>query len=91
MVKKQRFYYQLACKWNVRSNAKMVLGLGDFNEYVEKRIDRFEGMHQGNGFSERNVEGEMLLEFRGEKELCVANIWCKRDRKRKITYRSKGS
>ena len=28
MTEKQRFYDELACEWNLRSNAKMVLGLG---------------------------------------------------------------
>ena len=48
----------------------MVLGMGDFNGHVGKRIDGFESIHGGNGFGERNVEGEMLLKFCDEKELC---------------------
>ena len=63
MAEKQQLYDELACKWNLKSNAEMVLGLGDFNGYARKQIDIFEGIHGGNGFGERNVEKEMVLEF----------------------------
>ena len=53
----KRFCDELA----VRSNAEMVLDLGDFNGHVGKLIEGFDGIHEGNGFGERNVEGEMLL------------------------------
>ena len=67
----------------MRSNAETDLGLSDFNEYVGKRIDGFESVHEGNGFGERKVEGEMLLEFCDEKELRVGNIlWFKRREKK---------
>ena len=76
----------------MRNNAKKVLGFGDFNGHVKKRIDGFEDKHKGNGFCERNVKGgEMLLEFWDEKELCVANIWFKKNEKRKIIYRCGGN
>ncbi len=57
----------------MQSRSELVLGVGDFNGLVGKWIDGFEGVHGGNGFEERNVEGRMLLEFCDEKELCVAN------------------
>ena len=67
MAEKQQIYYKLTNEWNVKSNAEMVLGLGDLNGHAGKRIDGFEGIHRGNGFEKRNVEGEMLLDFCNEK------------------------
>ena len=92
MAEKWQFYdNELACEWNLRSNAEMVLDLGSFNGHDENRIDRFEGIHGRNSFGKRNVEGEMLLEFCNEKELCVANTWFKKNEERKITYSSRGN
>ena len=66
---------------------ELMLGMGDFNGHVGKRIEGYEGMHRGNGIEERNVEVKMLLEFCDEKELCVANIiWFRKEEKRKVTY-----
>ena len=64
----------------------MVLGLGDFNGHVERRIDGFEGVHGGYGIGKRNVEGRRLLEFCDEKELYVANTWFEKNEQRKITH-----
>ena len=62
MAEKQEFY-ELAYERNLRSNAEIVLGLGGFNGHVEKRIDGLKNIHGGNGFGEKYVEGERLLEF----------------------------
>ena len=53
---------------------ELVLGMGDFNGHVGKRIEGYEGVHGGNGIGEIkiNMEGKML-EFCDEKEFCVAN------------------
>ena len=61
----------------------MVFGLGDFNGHVGKRIDGFEGIQLGNGFDERNMEGEMLLEFCDEKELSTTNTYFKKNNEKK--------
>ena len=66
----------------------MVFGLGDFNGHIGEEIEGFEGVHGGNGKGKRNAEGRMVLEFRDEKELCVANTWFKKTDKRKITFKS---
>ena len=47
-----------------------MIGMGDFNGHVGKRIDGYENVHGGNGIGERNEEGRMF-EFYDEKELCV--------------------
>ena len=80
---KQRFYDELACEWNWRSNAEMVLGFEDFNKDVGKWVDRVEGIH-----AEMVLVKKMLLEFCNERELCVANIWFKKNEERKIIFRS---
>ena len=69
----------LRSEWDLHSILKLVLGMGDFNGHVGKRIKDYEGVHGGNGIGERNVEGKMLLEFCDEKELCVANTWFKKE------------
>ena len=61
--------------WNnkhvsIRVKCKVILGMGDFNGHVGKRIKGYKGVHGGNGIGERNVEGKMLLEFCDERS-CV--------------------
>ena len=72
-AKKERFYDDLRNEWDLHSMGELVLGMGDFNGHVGKRIEGYEGVHGGSGNGERNVGGKMLLEFCVEKELCVAN------------------
>ena len=67
----------MAYEWDLQKSDKMVLALRDCNGYVRKYIDGVEGMHGGNSFGIRNIEGRMLLEFCDEKELCVANTGCR--------------
>lgn len=90
-AEKERFYDELSSEWDLQSVGELVLGMGDFNGHVGKRIDGYEGVHGGNGIGERNVEGRMLLEFCDEKELCVANTWFKKGEKRKVTYSAGGN
>ncbi|XP_068728698.1 uncharacterized protein [Montipora capricornis] len=63
-AEKERFYDDLRSEWDLHNMGELVLGMGDFNGHVGKRIERFEGVHGGNGVGERNVEGKML---KGEK------------------------
>ena len=39
------------------------------------------------GVDQCNLEGQMLLEFYLEKELCASNTWLKREKKWKVTFR----
>ena len=68
------FYDDLRSEWDLHSVDELVLGMGDFNGHVGKRIEGYEGVHGGNGIGESNVEGKML-EFCDKKELFVANSW----------------
>ena len=69
---------------------ELVLGLGDFNVHVGKRAEGFEDIHGWYGIGKRNAEGRMLLDFCDQKDLCAANTWYKKD-KRKVTYSSGGN
>ena len=68
-AEKEHFYDDLRSEWDLRSVGELVLGMGDFNGHVGKRIEGYEGVHGENGIGESNVEGKMLLEFCDEKEL----------------------
>ena len=59
--------------------------MDDFNRHVGKWIEGYEGVHEGNGIRERNVEGKML-EFWDERELSVANTWFRKGKKKNVTY-----
>ena len=45
--KKDPFYNDMASEWNLQNPGKVVLGLGDFNKHVGRRIDDFEGVYGG--------------------------------------------
>ena len=45
--KKNQFYKDMAGEWDLQNLGEMVLGLRDFNRYVRRRIDSFEGVHGG--------------------------------------------
>jgi len=64
----------------------MVFGQGDFIRHTRKQVEGFEVVHRGNGIGKRNTEGRMLFEFCDERELCIANTWIKKD-KRKISFK----
>ena len=70
---------------------ELVLGLEDFNGHVGKCAEGFEDIHGWYGIGKRNAEGRMLLDFCDQEELCVANTWCKKKDKRKVTYSSGGN
>ena len=84
---KDQFYDDMASEWDLQNPGKVVLGLGDFNEHVGRRINGFEGVHGGYGIGKTNVEERRLREFCDEKELCVANTWLEKKEQRKIIYR----
>ena len=69
--RKTVFYDELKCEWDMHSAGYLVMCLGDCNGHVSRHIYGFDGVHEGYGVGQRNVEGRMLLEFCLEKELCV--------------------
>ena len=44
---------------------------GDMNVYLGKEADGYHGVHGGNGFGSRNMEGELLLEFACAMDLVI--------------------
>ena len=40
--KKDDFYNNMASEWDLQNPGEVILGLGNFNRHVEKRIDVFE-------------------------------------------------
>ena len=45
----------------------LVMCLGDFNGYIGRHIDGYDGVHEGYGVGQRNLEGRMLRDFRWRK------------------------
>ena len=45
------------------SDSEKLVVCGDLNAHVGVNADGFGMVHGGNGFGERNLEGEMMLEF----------------------------
>ena len=71
MRKKKSLYYELKCEWEMHSADHLVKCLGDFNGYVGRHIDGVDGVHEGHGVGQRNLEGRMLLVLSGERSMCV--------------------
>ena len=69
----------------MKGTKELTLGIKDFNGYVGKKVDGFDGVHEGNGIEEQNLESRMQLEFCDQKDICVANTRFKKE-KRKVTY-----
>ena len=77
---------QMGCQWSMANANEM--GLGDFNGHAGKCAEGYEGIHGGYGIGKINVEGNILFDFCLQKELFVANMWCKKRDDRKVTYSS---
>ena len=56
------------------------LFLGSENGHVGINIDRYDGVHGGCGFGERNADGDRILEFCDAMELIVTNAFLKRQK-----------
>ena len=75
--RKQSFYDEL--------KGELDMSLGDFNGYVDRHIDRFDGVHRRYGTGPRNFEGRMSLVLCLKKETFAQNTWLKREEK-KMTF-----
>ena len=82
-AEKECFYDDLRSEWDPHTMGELVLGMSDFNGHVGKRIEGYEGVLEGNGIGERNVEIKIMLEFCDEKELFVGNLWFKKGKRGK--------
>ena len=64
---------------------------GDLNGHGGTNVDRYDGVHGGHGFGERNADGEQILEFCDAMELIVTNTCLKRQKNKLATYVSGGT
>ena len=87
---KEEFWVLLARTVSELSECEKLVVCGDFNAHVGEDADGFEMVHGGNGFGERNMEGEMMLECAEANELAVLNTWFKKDYNKRVTYESGG-
>ena len=87
LEQKQSSLDELKGKWDLHSADDLVMRLGDLNGHIGRHIDGFDGVHGEYGISHRKFKGRMLLEFCLEKELCMSNIWSKREEISKVTFR----
>ena len=70
---KDEFYDELY-RFMGKLKGKYVV-LGDLNGHVGRDVDGYEGVHGGNGFGDRNAEGEAILEFATCFSLVVTNTF----------------
>ena len=87
---KEEFYILLGKVLKEVGTDEKLIVCGDLNGHVGAEADGFEGVHGGNGFGARNVEGEMLLEFADATGMVVCNTWFTKKDSQKITYESGG-
>ena len=90
MEQKEEFYISLGKVLSSVEASDMLIVCGDMNGHVGTVTDGFEEVHGGYGFGNRNVEGEMLLEFADAMNLAVANTWFQKDVGKLVTYESGG-
>ena len=60
---KDQFYNDMASEWSLQNPVEVVLGLGNFNGHVGRRIDGFERVHGGYGIGKKMLEGEDYSSF----------------------------
>jgi hypothetical protein len=90
MAEKEDFWVALGKVVDGCRDKEGLIVCGDMNGHVGVDLDGFGGVHGGNGYGARNVEGEMLLEFAEAKELVVLNTMFRKEEGRKVTYSSGG-
>jgi hypothetical protein len=90
MEEKEEFYVLLGKVMSKIGSGEKLVICGNLNGHVGAKIEGFDGVHGGNGFGDRNLEGEMLLEFAVAKELIVANTWFQKRDTQIISYESGG-
>ena len=85
---KDEFYDSLIDVTSKLGEKEVVLLGGDLNGHVGEKSDGFEGVHGGNGFGERNREGERILEFCCAMDMIVANTTFHKRESHLVTYES---
>ena len=86
----KEFWVLLARTVSELSECEKLVVRVDLNAHVGEDADGFGMVHGSNGFGERNMEGEMMLECAEANELAVLNTWFKKDCNKRVTYESGG-
>ena len=90
MEEKEEFWALMNKTVSEISKSERLIVCGDMNGHVGEKADGFEGVHGGYGFGDRNVEGEMLLEFGEAMEFVILNTWFQKEIAKLVTYESGG-
>ena len=54
-LKKQSFYEELECEWDMHSAGDLVACIGDINGHIGRHIDGLDGIHRWYGVGQRNL------------------------------------
>ncbi|KAF7688130.1 hypothetical protein HF521_014136 [Silurus meridionalis] len=90
MEEKERFWSELdEVVDSVPRNEQLVIG-ADFNGHVGEGNRGDEEVMGRYGFKERNVEGQMVVDFAKRMEMAVVNTYFKKKEDHRVTYKSGG-
>ncbi|KAI5623219.1 hypothetical protein C0J50_17006 [Silurus asotus] len=91
MEEKEEFWSELdEVVEGVPRNERLVIG-ADFNGHVDEGNRGDEEVMGRCGLRERNVEGQMVVDFAKRMEIAVMNTYFKRKEDHRVTYKSGGS
>ena len=71
-----------------RNSIENCIILGDFNGHVGRSANGYEGVHGGQGWGDRNKEGEKILEFADSFGMVIGNTFFKKNAEKLITFKS---
>ena len=85
---KEAFYDDLLSLTTTISSTEALFICGDLNGHIGASASGFEGVHGGQAFGSRNIEGDRILEFATACDLVVTNSFFKKRESHLITYTS---
>ena len=85
---KEAFYDDLLSLTTTISSTEALFICGDLNGHIGASASGFEGVHGGQAFGARNIEGDRILEFATACDLVVTNSFFKKRESHLITYTS---
>jgi len=90
-LEKEEFWEELRQMVAKISVGEMLWVGGDLNGHVGRAVDGYEGVHGGFGYGDRNMEGELILEFCDATGMVICNTWFEKKMNSLVTYESGGS
>ena len=85
---KDIFYDNLQLTVSSFSADEIVLPCGDWNGHIGKTAVGYEGIHGGNGYGNRNEEGDKALDFAVANNFLICNTFFRKRDSHLITYHS---